>query len=138
VRAAPRDRPRRSYQELEAQLLRSRRPASAATQSLIAKPSAGSASATSGLENAEALAAELKSAMTKLLEPLEKPLPANPPKPYVILLAGVNGAGKTTTIAKLTRLFQSRGERCSSPPAIRFARPPSSSSRSGARVTASP
>ena len=37
-------------------------------------------------------------------------MPAELPRPYVILLAGVNGAGKTTTIAKLTRLFQSQGK----------------------------
>ena len=48
--------------------------------------------------------------MPQLLAPLEKPLPAALPKPFVILLAGVNGAGKTTTIAKLTRLFQSQGK----------------------------
>src|SRR5439155_17637811 len=55
------------------------------------------------------LEAELKAALLALLAPLEKPLPAHPPRPWVILLAGVNGAGKTTTIAKLTRLFQSQG-----------------------------
>ena len=37
-------------------------------------------------------------------------MPAHPPSPFVILLAGVNGAGKTTTIAKLTHLFQSQGK----------------------------
>ncbi|MGE0358319.1 MAG: signal recognition particle-docking protein FtsY [Burkholderiales bacterium] len=61
------------------------------------------------LEHAEELEAELKLALAALLAPLEKPLAGALPKPFVILLAGVNGAGKTTTIAKLTRLFQSRG-----------------------------
>jgi len=61
------------------------------------------------LEDAAALEGELRAALTAMLLPLEKPLPVAPPKPFVILLAGVNGAGKTTTIAKLTRLFQSRG-----------------------------
>ena len=61
------------------------------------------------LEDGAALEAELRAALTALLAPLEKPLPAAPPRPYVILLAGVNGAGKTTTIAKLTRLFQAQG-----------------------------
>jgi len=52
---------------------------------------------------------ELKKSLTNLLAPLEKPVPANLPKPFVILLAGVNGAGKTTTIGKLTRRFQAEG-----------------------------
>jgi len=62
------------------------------------------------LEDAAALEGELKAALTELLAPLERPMPANPPSPFVILLAGVNGAGKTTTIAKLTHLFQSQGK----------------------------
>src|SRR5213078_1397095 len=62
------------------------------------------------LEDGEALAEELKSALVGLLTPLEQAFPAHPPKPFVILLAGVNGAGKTTTIAKLTKLFQSQGK----------------------------
>jgi len=61
------------------------------------------------LEDASQLEGELRQALVSLLQPLEKPLPAALPRPYVILLAGVNGAGKTTTIAKLTRLFQSQG-----------------------------
>ncbi len=61
------------------------------------------------IEDAGALEGELRGALTTLLAPLEKPLGADFPKPFVILLAGVNGAGKTTTIGKLTRLFQSQG-----------------------------
>lgn len=61
------------------------------------------------LEDGGQLEAELRSALTALLVPLEKPLPDSRPSPFVILLAGVNGAGKTTTIGKLTRLFQSQG-----------------------------
>ncbi len=61
------------------------------------------------LEDAPALEAELRGAVAELLAPLEQPLPAHPPKPCVILMAGVNGAGKTTTIAKLTHHFQSQG-----------------------------
>jgi len=53
------------------------------------------------------LEGELKASLTRLLAPLEKPMPSVLPKPFVILLAGVNGAGKTTTIGKLTRRFQS-------------------------------
>jgi fused signal recognition particle receptor len=61
------------------------------------------------LEEGAQLEAELRRALVELLAPLEKPLPSERPKPFVILLAGVNGAGKTTTIGKLTRLFQSEG-----------------------------
>ena len=105
LRAAPRI-DEALYQELEAQLYEAD-VGVAATQSLI--ESLRRAQRDKRLENGDQLEAELKAALIKLLEPLEKPLPANPPKPYVILLAGVNGAGKTTTIAKLTRLFQSQG-----------------------------
>ncbi|HEX4780193.1 MAG TPA: signal recognition particle-docking protein FtsY [Usitatibacter sp.] len=62
------------------------------------------------LEDGAALEGELKAALTELLLPLERAMPANPPSPFVILLAGVNGAGKTTTIAKLTHFFQSQGK----------------------------
>ena len=62
------------------------------------------------LEDASALEAELRAALTALLAPLEAPAPAMRERPFVILLAGVNGAGKTTTIAKLTRHFQSQGK----------------------------
>ena len=95
------------YEELESQLL-SADVGVAATQSLI--ESLRKAQRDKRLEDASQLEAELKSALVALLAPLEKPLGADLPKPFVILLAGVNGAGKTTTIAKLTRLFQSRGK----------------------------
>jgi fused signal recognition particle receptor len=94
------------YEELETQLIEADVGVSA-THSLIA--ALRKVQRDKRLENSEDLEAELKSALVALLAPLEKPLPAHPPKPYVILLAGVNGAGKTTTIAKLTRLFQSQG-----------------------------
>ncbi len=94
------------YQELEAQLIEAD-VGVAATQSLI--ESLRRAQRDKRLESGEALEGELKSALVKLLEPLEQPLPPSAAKPYVILLAGVNGAGKTTTIAKLTRLYQSQG-----------------------------
>ncbi len=94
------------YEELEARLLEAD-VGTAAAASLI--ESLRKAQRDKRIEEASALAEELKGALVALLAPLEKPLPAHPPKPYVILLAGVNGAGKTTTIAKLTRLFQSQG-----------------------------
>jgi fused signal recognition particle receptor len=94
------------YDELESQLIEAD-VGVAATQSLIA--ALRKAQRDKRLENAEDLEGELRAALVALLTPLEKPMPENPPKPYVILLAGVNGAGKTTTIAKMTRLFQSQG-----------------------------
>ena len=95
------------YEELESQLLAAD-VGVAATASLIER--LRKAQRDKRLEDSSQLEGELKSALVALLAPLEKPLPARPPKPYVILLAGVNGAGKTTTIAKLTRLFQSQGK----------------------------
>ena len=95
------------YDELEAQLLEAD-VGVAATAALIER--LRRAQRDKRLEDGAALVAELKEALVALLAPLEKPFPARPPKPFVILLAGVNGAGKTTTIAKLTRLFQSQGK----------------------------
>ncbi len=94
------------YEALESQLIEAD-VGVAATQSLIER--LRRAQKEKRLENADALEGELKEALIQLLAPLEKPLPEHPPKPFVILLAGVNGAGKTTTIAKLTHLFQKQG-----------------------------
>jgi fused signal recognition particle receptor len=55
------------------------------------------------------LHAEFKTALVKIVLPLEKPLDASTQKPFVIMIAGVNGAGKTTTIGKLAKYFQSQG-----------------------------
>ena len=95
------------YEALESQLIAAD-VGTAATATLIER--LRKAQRDKRLENAAELEAELKAALTDLLKPLEKALPANPPSPFVILLAGVNGAGKTTTIAKLTHLFQSQGK----------------------------
>jgi fused signal recognition particle receptor len=95
------------YESLEATLIASD-VGTAATQRLIDE--LRRAVKAKRLEDASALEGELRSALTRLLAPLEKPLPDTTPRPWVILLAGVNGAGKTTTIAKLTRLFQSQGK----------------------------
>ena len=95
------------YEDLEAELLGAD-VGTAATQSLIER--LRKAQRDRKLEDSADLEAELKAALVELLTPLEKALPAHPPKPFVILLAGVNGAGKTTTIAKLTHLFQSQGK----------------------------
>jgi fused signal recognition particle receptor len=95
------------YEELETQLIAAD-VGTAATRTLIEQ--LRKAQRDKRLEDSSALEAELKAALVALLTPLEKPMTAHPPKPFVILLAGVNGAGKTTTIAKLTRLFQSQGK----------------------------
>jgi len=95
------------YEDLEAELLGAD-VGTAATQSLIER--LRKAQRDRKLEDSADLEAELKAALVELLTPLEKALPEHPPKPFVILLAGVNGAGKTTTIAKLTHLFQSQGK----------------------------
>jgi fused signal recognition particle receptor len=95
------------YEQLEAQLIEAD-VGMAATADLVER--LRRAQREKHLEDGDALAAELKAALVDLLAPLERALPANPPRPYVILLAGVNGAGKTTTIAKLTHLFQSQGK----------------------------
>ncbi|MGZ5031855.1 MAG: signal recognition particle-docking protein FtsY [Usitatibacter sp.] len=94
------------YAELESQLIAAD-VGTAATEHLVQQ--LRRAQRDKRLEDGSALEAELKAALVALLQPLEAPMPAEWPKPYVILLAGVNGAGKTTTIAKLTRLFQSQG-----------------------------
>jgi fused signal recognition particle receptor len=95
------------YEALETELLAAD-VGVAATQSLIER--LRKAQRDKRLEDAGQLESELKSALIALLAPLEKAVPAERPKPFVILLAGVNGAGKTTTIAKLTHLFQSQGK----------------------------
>jgi fused signal recognition particle receptor len=95
------------YEELESQLI-SADVGMAATEHLV--QALRRAARDKRLEDAAQLEGELKQALVSLLTPLEKPLAASMPKPFVILLAGVNGAGKTTTIAKLTRHFQSQGK----------------------------
>jgi len=96
------------YDDLESELLGAD-VGVAATQGLIER--LRKAQRDKRLEDAGELEAELKAALIELLTPLEKQAATGkPPRPFVILLAGVNGAGKTTTIAKLTHLFQSQGK----------------------------
>ncbi len=52
------------------------------------------------------LAAEI----TRIMEPVAKPLPLYPTKPQVVLVVGVNGSGKTTTIGKLASQFRAAGK----------------------------
>ncbi len=52
----------------------------------------------------------LVDALTRLLQPLERPLVIGEHQPTVIMVAGVNGAGKTTSIGKLTKHLASEGQ----------------------------
>ncbi|QQA43705.1 signal recognition particle-docking protein FtsY [Pelagovum pacificum] len=54
-----------------------------------------------------ALAAEI----TRIMEPVARPLPLYPEKPQVVLVVGVNGSGKTTTIGKLASQFRAAGKK---------------------------
>lgn len=58
------------------------------------------------LTETEQVKAALKTILTNLLAPLEKPLELGRHQPLVMMIAGVNGAGKTTTIGKLARHMQ--------------------------------
>ena len=63
------------------------------------------------LKNVDALYKALQEELSRMLEPVARPLRL-PPKgegPFVILMVGVNGVGKTTTIGKLTQRFQRQG-----------------------------
>jgi fused signal recognition particle receptor len=53
-----------------------------------------------------ALAAEV----TRIMEPVARPMPLYPTKPQVVLVVGVNGSGKTTTIGKLASQFKAAGK----------------------------
>ena len=62
------------------------------------------------LNDAETLAAALKSELLEMLQPCSKPLIIpKQDKPYVILVVGINGAGKTTTIGKMAKRMQVQG-----------------------------
>jgi len=52
------------------------------------------------------LAAEI----TRVMDPVARPLPIYPRKPQVVLVVGVNGSGKTTTIGKLASQFKAAGK----------------------------
>ncbi|MDE0590126.1 signal recognition particle-docking protein FtsY [Halocynthiibacter sp. C4] len=52
----------------------------------------------------------LASEITRIMEPVAKPLPIYPKKPQVVLVVGVNGSGKTTTIGKLASQFRAAGK----------------------------
>ncbi|MDN5787207.1 signal recognition particle-docking protein FtsY [Pseudorhodobacter sp.] len=54
----------------------------------------------------QALAAEV----TRIMEPVARPLPIYAKRPQVVLVVGVNGSGKTTTIGKLASQFKAAGK----------------------------
>jgi fused signal recognition particle receptor len=66
------------------------------------------------LSDSSELKGALKSALTGLLDPLERRMDtasqADSPKPKIIMFVGVNGAGKTTTIGKLAKWYQAQGK----------------------------
>ena len=53
----------------------------------------------------------LASEVTRIMEPVARPLPLYPSKPQVVLVVGVNGSGKTTTIGKLASQFRAAGKK---------------------------
>jgi fused signal recognition particle receptor len=55
----------------------------------------------------ELMAAEI----SRIMDPIAKPLPLYPRKPQVVLVVGVNGSGKTTTIGKLASQFRAAGKK---------------------------
>lgn len=52
----------------------------------------------------------LSDEITRIMEPVAKPLPIYPKTPQVVLVVGVNGSGKTTTIGKLASQFRAAGK----------------------------
>ncbi|MFK5998479.1 MAG: signal recognition particle-docking protein FtsY [Rhodobacterales bacterium] len=52
----------------------------------------------------------LAAEVTRIMEPVAKPMPLYPKKPQVVLVVGVNGSGKTTTIGKLASQFRAAGK----------------------------
>jgi fused signal recognition particle receptor len=60
----------------------------------------------SAKEIKQLLAAEI----TRIMDPVAKPMPLYAKKPQVVLVVGVNGSGKTTTIGKLASQFRGAGK----------------------------
>ena len=48
--------------------------------------------------------------ITRIMDPVAKPMPLYAQKPQVVLVVGVNGSGKTTTIGKLASQFKAAGK----------------------------
>ncbi len=62
------------------------------------------------LTEAQQVKTALRSLLTELLTPLQRPLVLGREQPLVMMIAGVNGAGKTTTIGKLAKHMQAHGQ----------------------------
>ena len=63
-----------------------------------------------GTLTADEVKALLVKELTKILEPVERPLSVtHDKKPFVVLMVGVNGSGKTTTLGKLAAYFRRQG-----------------------------
>ena len=60
----------------------------------------------SAAEMRDLLAAEV----SRIMEPVARPLPLTGQKPQVVLVVGVNGSGKTTTIGKLASQLKAAGK----------------------------
>jgi fused signal recognition particle receptor len=56
------------------------------------------------------LRAALAAEVTRIMEPVARPMPLYQQKPQVVLVVGVNGSGKTTTIGKLASQFKAAGK----------------------------
>ncbi|MBV0913991.1 signal recognition particle-docking protein FtsY [Anianabacter salinae] len=54
--------------------------------------------------------AALAQEITRIMEPVAKPMPIYQKRPQVVLVVGVNGSGKTTTIGKLASQFRAAGK----------------------------
>ncbi len=52
----------------------------------------------------------LATEISRIMDPVAKPLPLYPKTPQVVLVVGVNGSGKTTTIGKLASQFRAAGK----------------------------
>ncbi|GAA6189258.1 signal recognition particle-docking protein FtsY [Litorivita sp. NS0012-18] len=52
----------------------------------------------------------LAAEVTRIMEPVARPMPIYPKRPQVVLVVGVNGSGKTTTIGKLASQFKAAGK----------------------------
>jgi fused signal recognition particle receptor len=53
----------------------------------------------------------LAAEVSRIMEPVAKPMPIYPKRPQVVLVVGVNGSGKTTTIGKLASQFRAAGKK---------------------------
>ncbi|WPZ20870.1 signal recognition particle-docking protein FtsY [Sulfitobacter faviae] len=53
----------------------------------------------------------LASEVSRIMEPVARPLPIYAKTPQVVLVVGVNGSGKTTTIGKLASQFRAAGKK---------------------------